>query len=302
MTRGLECPRGEMDRVTRAGPLPYALAMARLGWWTFPLLPRDKRPDGQLAPHGCRSASCDERQLREWWTDRPDHGIGLACGPSGLVVLDVDPRNGGDEHLRELVAGRDWPRTPCAKTGGGGWHFLYRAPYDASTGEVLRLRGKLAAGIDVKGDGGYIAVAPSVHPSGERYLWSPEGRPTETPLADLPGWALEMLRQPEPEPPPPPRERGPGPSPMERASHYLARMDASIAGSGGHDALWRAALALVRGFALSEGEALSLLRLEFNPRCRPPWNVHELTHKVQQASGSTRVTLGWMLDNERETR
>ena len=288
-------PGEHLDVPSRAGPLPYALAMIRLGWWVFPTLPRDKRPDGSLAPHGCHSASSDEAQVRQWWATRHDHGIGLACGPSGIVVLDVDPRNGGDEALRTLVAGQAWPKTPAAKTGGGGWHFLYRAPVDPTTGELVPLRGKLSPGIDVKGAGGYIVVAPSTHPFGDRYRWSNEARPSETPLADLPTWVLDLLRVPEADPTPPPRKQGPGASPLERASHYLAQMDASVAGSGGHQALWRAAIVLVRGFALPPNEALSLLQMEFNPRCQPAWRNRDLQHKVAQAEASTRVALGWLL-------
>ena len=298
-------PRGcclrELDVAGRAGPLCYALAAARLGWWTFPLLPRQKVPDGSLAPHGCRSASCDPAQLERWWATRHEHGVGLACGPSGVVVLDVDPRHGGGEALQALVAGHEWPRTPVQLTGGGGWHYLYRQPVDPVTGEVVRLRGKLAEGVDIKGDGGYIVVAPSVHPSGQRYRWAPEARPSETPLAELPMWALELGRVPVaevPPPRPPAAPRAGGPSPVERASRYLACLDPSVSGAGGHAALWRAALSLVRGFALPSVVAYDLLVAEFNPRCQPPWSPRELRYKVEQAERAA-VGVGYLLDRER---
>jgi hypothetical protein len=295
--------RHELDRAARAEPLSYALAAARIGWWTFPLAAGQKTPEGSLVPHGVKDASRDEAQLRAWWASRPELGIGLACGPSGLLVLDVDPRNGGDVVLEEFVRAHGaLPHTPTAETGGGGAHFVFRAPVDPVTGEVLRLRAKLAPGLDLKGDGGYIVVAPSVHPSGQRYRWHPRARPSETPLADLPGWALEMARHVAAAatiPPHLPRENA---SSVDRASRYLARLDPSISGSGGHDALWRAALAMVRGFCLSEADALALLAGEFNPRCQPAWSLAALRHKVEGAARDARSEYGWLLDRERPRR
>lgn len=71
---------------------------------------------------------------------------------------------------------------------------------------------------------------------------------------------------------------------MERAAKYLAKMDASVSGSGGHNTAWRAACVLVQGFGLSQAEALQLLAGEWNLRCKPSWSLKELTHKVKQAS------------------
>ena len=70
---------------------------------------------------------------------------------------------------------------------------------------------------------------------------------------------------------------------IERASRYLAKMEASISGSGGHNAAFAAAVAMVKGFSLPAEVALRLLAEEYNPRCAPPWNDRELRHKVSQA-------------------
>jgi hypothetical protein len=79
-----------------------------------------------------------------------------------------------------------------------------------------------------------------------------------------------------------------------RASAYLARMPASISGQGGHDALWRAALALVRGFQLEPYDAFVLLKTEFSPRCEPPWGDRELWHKCRQALSAAHVPFGYL--------
>jgi len=73
---------------------------------------------------------------------------------------------------------------------------------------------------------------------------------------------------------------------MDRAAKYLAKMDASVSGSGGHNTAWRAACAMVHGFGLAAGQALQLLGGEWNARCNPPWSQKELLHKVKQASAA----------------
>ena len=86
-------------------------------------------------------------------------------------------------------------------------------------------------------------------------------------------------------------------STTDRASAYLARMPASISGQGGDAAAFRAALALVRGFDLSEQEALPLLS-HWNKDCRPPWRENDLRHKLHCAARSNDVPAGCLLEAE----
>jgi len=86
-------------------------------------------------------------------------------------------------------------------------------------------------------------------------------------------------------------------STTDRASAYLARMPASVSGQGGDAAAFRAAVALVRGFDLSEAEALPLLS-HWNKDCSPPWSEHDLRHKLHCAattSGSNGEPAGYLL-------
>ncbi|HRQ87534.1 MAG TPA: hypothetical protein PLA50_01980 [Bacteroidia bacterium] len=69
---------------------------------------------------------------------------------------------------------------------------------------------------------------------------------------------------------------------LERARRYVAAMPPAISGSGGHDATFAAACALIKGFGLSVSEARPLLA-EYNGRCDSPWSERELEHKLQQA-------------------
>ncbi len=128
-----------------------------------------------------------EASIRAWWTRWPDANIGVPTGtPSKLMVVDIDPRNGGNESFEALIAKHGpLPRTAEQFTGGGGRHIVFRHP-------GVKLARELAPGIDLKAEGGYIIAAPSIHESGKRYVW--DGMQGEAALlspANVPDWLLE---------------------------------------------------------------------------------------------------------------
>jgi hypothetical protein len=84
---------------------------------------------------------------------------------------------------------------------------------------------------------------------------------------------------------------------IERARKYVARMPVGISGSHGHDAARDVAVALVRGFALTAGEAWPLL-LEFSGRCQPPWSDKELRHKLDDAEHTARLPFGFIINRK----
>jgi hypothetical protein len=87
---------------------------------------------------------------------------------------------------------------------------------------------------------------------------------------------------------------------LDRASRYISRMDAAVAGSGGHDATFAVACALVHGFALGESEAMSLMQ-EYNARCAPPWSERELAYKLRSAANShSSKGSGYLLQGKAE--
>jgi hypothetical protein len=137
---------------------------------------------------GCHSATTDEAILRVWFEANPDSNWGIATGTqSGLLVLDIDPRHGGDESLAELVRVHgDLPTTPTVKTGGGGRQFYFRFP----VGSGLTIGSGVRPGIDFRGDGGMVVAPPSLHQSGQRYEWIV---PPDTPLVDARPWLVELL-------------------------------------------------------------------------------------------------------------
>lgn len=158
-----------------------------------------KHPVGRLVPHGRNDASCDPEVIRRWWTEAPFANVAIATGPeSGLAVLDVDPRHGGEDSLVALRedAG-ELPRTFVVKTGGGGWHYYFKHPGT----KVPSVGGKLGPGLDTRGDGGYVLAPPSNHLSGGSYLWSPDA-PAD--MAVFPDFLLDLLKGPAAPAAPPP--------------------------------------------------------------------------------------------------
>ncbi|SFO59126.1 Bifunctional DNA primase/polymerase, N-terminal [Pseudonocardia ammonioxydans] len=168
----------------------------------FPLRVGDKRP----AIRNWESrATTDPVRIRRAWARAP-FGIGIACGPSGLVVVDLDGpkpdtvrppewdrpgiRDGADvlaclaeQHCAEVPV-----ETYSVQTASGGEHLYFSAP----AGSRLRnSAGRLGWLIDVRAAGGYVVGAGSVV-RGRRY------RVAEAPVAALPGWIADLLEEPRP--------------------------------------------------------------------------------------------------------
>lgn len=95
------------------------------------------------------------------------------------------------------------------------------------------------------------------------------------------------------------RERTQNEADIERrASNYLAAIPGAVAGNGGHKSTWDAAVAMARGFALSENDTFRMLWHEYNPRCEPQWSEKEIQHKVRGAFNAKKVPLGYLLEQD----
>ncbi|RJO79329.1 DNA primase [Nocardia panacis] len=150
-----------------------ALAYARANIPVLPLSGKIPRTE-----HGKDDATTDPRVIRAWWRQFPDANIGVRP-PTGVAVLDVDPRNGGT-----LDSLRPYPETRMARTGSGGWHLWFR--FDGES------RGRLGGGpgVDVKTHRGYLVAPPSVHPeTHQRYTWS-----NSAPIQPLPAHLRARIR------------------------------------------------------------------------------------------------------------
>lgn len=174
------------ESTSEAPMVDAAMGYAARGWPVFPLAVRGKMPmiPKREGGRGYLDATTHRGTVIEWWTRWPCANIGVATG-HGFDVLDVDPKNGGDESLAALVAQHGpLPATVEASTGGGGRHVLFRP--DA---RVRCSAGRLGHGLDVRGRGGYVVAPPSVHPSGRRYRWVVR----DVPLAPWPPWLLARI-------------------------------------------------------------------------------------------------------------
>lgn len=183
--------------------LPVALDYVARGWTVVPLhridnnlctcgnidLEHTRRQGGKHPIHANWQMGSlrDAGSVAAYWGANPRANVGVATGrASGFWALDVDPDNGGDVALRGLVESNGpLPLTRKHQTGSGGYHLLWRMPADF---EPTNSRGRLPAGLDVRGTGGQIVAPPSVSGKGP-YLVLVDVEPT-----DAPGWLLDMIR------------------------------------------------------------------------------------------------------------
>jgi hypothetical protein len=179
--------------------IEHALAGVRRGWSVLALhTPRGagcscgrkpcpspgKHP--RIAWHELTQRRACAAEVARWWGAWPEANLGVVTGEiSSVLVLDVDPRNGGDETLAALESlhGR-LPRTWTSATGGGGRHYWFGSATPMATAP-------LGAGLDRKAEGGMVVVPPSVHASGPLYRWEEGLGPDDLPVAAAPGWVLE---------------------------------------------------------------------------------------------------------------
>ena len=140
---------------------------------------------------GVHTASDDIEALHAAIDLHPGMNLAIAV-PDGMVVVDVDPRNGGDYQLQDIEAKHGkFPDTWDQLTGGGGRHLCYQVP------QGLKFAGKLAPGIDIKQAGGYIMVEPSLHESGRTYDWEASSSPLDgISIETAPDWLLAMANRP----------------------------------------------------------------------------------------------------------
>ena len=174
--------------------LTAALAAAAAGWSVFPCRPRDQPPirgrerksKSPLTRHGHLEATVDPWLIKEWWRRHADAMIGTRV-PEGLMVVDIDPRNGGSRRAIETACKAAIPPTLTVWSGrgDGGCHLYFRRPVGQLSSRLL------PTGVDLKTSGGYVIIPPSVHPaSGHPYTWDLH------PVAELPTALRELLRPP----------------------------------------------------------------------------------------------------------
>ncbi len=195
-----------------------ALGYAQLGWHVFPLHNPIHDAGGHVTGCTCETwkrekidpdykcdnpgkcpavrwsekSTIDPKQIHKWWGHAWGDGyiknIGIDCGKSGLLVLDADEYK--DHYDGASLLTFEEQETTTAITGSSGQHFIYKMPDGKSYGNGT---GSLPAGIDIRGTGGYIVAAPSMHKSGERYVYEADYNPIECPPQPLPQKIVDIL-------------------------------------------------------------------------------------------------------------
>lgn len=161
--------------------LQTALQVAGLGFDVFPIAHGQKGPP--LLVGWPEKATRDPATINEWWTVWPNANIGIHC--RGLVVIDVDVRNGGDETYAKLAAEHPLPPTLTNRTPTGGRHIIYKLP-EGHPG-VPNGAEVLGPGLDIKSTGGYIMSGGSEVATGKYKFIA------NIPVAPAPKWLVARL-------------------------------------------------------------------------------------------------------------
>ena len=179
-----------------------ALRYAARGWPVLPLYPVKEGvcacARGESCPHpgkhprtpnGVHNATTNRKRIKAWLEKWPKANVEIATGRhSGIFVLDVDGKV-GKASLKALQDeyGR-LPKTITVETGNGR-HLYFRC----DGARVRNSAGRLGKGIDVRGDGGYVVAAGSVHSSGAKYRYRDGGGLGEIEVASAPKWLIDLV-------------------------------------------------------------------------------------------------------------
>ncbi|GFO57257.1 hypothetical protein GMSM_42640 [Geomonas sp. Red276] len=249
--------KGKPSEALASELLKAAFDYAKKGWLVFPVKEGDKKPP---ITGWQTKATREKRQLAKWWA-RSNRNIALKTGrDSGIVVLDADPPKEGSsesglQNLADLEACHGRISTLRATTTSGGQHLFFRAPK-----ERLGNRAGILTGIDFRGDGGFVVLAPSRTPAGA-YRWQNPG----TRIAEMPEWLLELVTTKKTK-----GKKGTR-APRERVTFREAF--AGIPDGQRTDTIFRFAWHLRQeGWDYDEAKSLVLLAAE---RCLPPFSEDE---------------------------
>jgi putative DNA primase/helicase len=166
--------------------LDVALELVKYGFRLHPLQPRNKIP---VLGKWEERATTSETSLRLWSSQVSDCNWGIATGQgSGIFVVDVDPKNGGDVSWNNLIRQHGEVQTVSVRTGSGGMHYYFKYPEGFDIGNNS---GRLGKGIDVRGNNGQVVAPGSIHPNGNKYEWvvSPNDHCIDPP----PQWILDAI-------------------------------------------------------------------------------------------------------------
>ena len=167
------------------------------GWSILPVKPSEKRPYMTNWLQYTKTKATRENVIN-WFSSLTGAGVGMVTGKiSNIVVLDVECYC--PTPIEEIL--KKYPTQLISRTGSGGYHLFYQYPQNVTR---VSNRVRIFEGADLRADGGFIVLPPTVHPSGNRYEWVQKGTPMAFPMSLLDveskpsvtneGWVTEALR------------------------------------------------------------------------------------------------------------
>ncbi|GGN26201.1 bifunctional DNA primase/polymerase [Streptomyces fuscichromogenes] len=217
MTQPTTIPRVDDPGTSRPVTVPLetlhllaaALLSAERGWPVIPLHPGAKRPSGHPERDCPRTGRCagghrtpeqrattDPDLIHTAWASRP-YNVGIATGPAGLVVVDLDvpkpqEQEGAPDGATSFNAlcervGEPFPLTYRVRTPSGGQHLYFTTPPNVRLKCTVK---KLGPHIDTRAWGGYVVAAGSTTPQGAYDVAE------AAIVAPLPGWLAALLTEP----------------------------------------------------------------------------------------------------------
>jgi len=222
---------------------------------------------------GLNDATKDQQLIKAWWQQWPDSNIGVRTGQaSGIMAVDLDVKDdevNGITNWYELLDDHGPASTMTAFTGSGGQHWIYKLPANV---EVRNDAGtKLAKGIDVRGDGGYIVVAPSVHLSGDKYAWEDNSQAVLAPEWLITKCSTPVVRA--------------APTIERPAEGYEPWVSEALQGVG--ESYRNQTAARLVGYFHKQGLAEDIIYAVMTPfaeACIPPMDIRELRRTVASVS------------------
>jgi hypothetical protein len=235
-----------------------ALAYASWGWHIIPVVPNGKVPATQ---HGVNDATTDLEQITRWWEQNPNYNIGIAAGKkSGIIVFDIDPRNGGDTSWTAWTDKNGAvPDGVMQMTAGGGFHHV--ADY---TPEIKSC--KLTEGVDLLADGRYFVAYPSTI-EGRSYEWEASSDPFDgvAPFTVPSGW-LQAYGS------------------MRKAVDPQQQIASSGLIQGSRNNGLTALGGAMRRYGMTEAEIMAALSIANETRCEIPLPSSELSQIVKSVA------------------
>lgn len=216
--------------------------------------------------NGVKDASNDPAVVADWEKQYPDTNVAIATGDAlGFFALDIDLKSGGPENLAKLEA-EYGPLTETVEefTGGGGRHLLYRS--DGRPVKNRTHKGAIRPGVEVKGDGGYIVVAPSIHASGRRYEWVEGRAPWEIEIAEAPEWLIDLMFQ--------------EPAKVQKSIQDQTTSDEGLIAEGGRNVAVTRLAGQLRRIGMDEDKMRETLAAFNLSNCNPPLGQAEVDRIV----------------------